>query len=683
MGLKYEKNKYNFFKKVVQDYQQELLNNRKSALDMPVETENGFNVEREMMLFDIDEKLDILKRHANNPYFAKLIFTDIYDSTHFQGYIGRISIGDIHDKSDNKIVDWRAPIANLYYNGKIGRSTYTALEKQYNVDLQLKRQINIENDEVTSIYDFEDTISNDEFLKPYLSKSVDARLKSIVATIQKEQDNIIRLPFYKNFVCQGVAGSGKTTVALHRLSYLMYNYKNKVKANEYLVISPNEVFSSYISGVLSDLDANQALVLTINKLIKNIINTQYTLLNKHDQYTYLTQQNHAHDYLNYKGQSNLAVVLEDFLKDYHNQNCNKPLTLNGVEFLSAKEVKAFFPFNATKTLDMQIVHGCKKLALSLAYDNNLKEKVNKILNNSNLDINKVFDIRKKFQSANAGYLTKIFKNKFNILTVYRNFITNIEKYSDYKHIKILKQSTLKNIRSKKLSHDDFACILYIACRLGEYPFYNNIKYIILDEAQDLSQLMFKALKMLFKNATFAVFGDIAQGIYSYQSISNWQQVTSEFELCDLIYLTKSYRTSVEIMQDANITLQKIGLPKAENVIRHGEPVEYIGTNDVHTIKSILENSNKQFKHTAIICKDDNQLNQAIHALSDLHLTVVDESNYNLNGTNYILTVQMSKGLEFDCVIVYDNSAYTSSELDLKLLYVAKTRALHKLYVLQK
>lgn len=680
MGLRYEKEKYKVFEKMVQNYQQELLDNRKVAIDMPVETENGFNIEREMMLYDIDEKLDILKRHANNHYFAKLVFSDIDDGAHFQGYIGRISIGDIHDKSDNKIVDWRAPISNLYYNGKLGHSTYTSLEKEYTVDLQLKRQINIENGDVISIYDFEDTVSSDEFLKPYLSKSADARLKSIVATIQKEQDKIIRLPFYKNFVCQGVAGSGKTTVALHRLSFLMYNYKNKVKANEYLVISPNEVFSSYISGVLSDLNANQALVFTINSLIKNILNADYTLLNKHDQYEYLTQKNKPHNYLKYKGLKEFALALEDFLIDYHNQICNKPLVFNGIEFLSAKEVKSFFPFSKDKTLELQINHGCKKLALSLAYDLAIKEKINKILNESNLDLNKKFNIRKKFESGNAGYLSSLFKTNFNTFAIYKNFITNIEKYSNDENIKDLKEHTLKNIKAKKLSHDDFACILYIACRLTDYPYFNQIKYVILDEAQDLSQLMFKALKMLFKKAAFAIFGDVAQGIYSYQSISNWQHVTDEFERCDLLYLTKSYRTTIEIMQDANITLEKIGLPKAENVVRHGDAVKYLNTNDIQTIKSILEDCNKNFNHTAIICKDNNELTQAINSLSDLHLTVADENSYNINGVNTILTVQMSKGLEFDCVIIYDNSAYSSSELDLKLLYVAKTRALHKLYI---
>ena len=189
------------------------------------------------MIDDIDEKLDILKRHIDDPYFAKLIFNDIDDGEEFNGYIGRLSVGEIGSKDDNKVVDWRAPISDLYYNGRLGKTSYTAHGKEYNVNLKLKRQIEIKNDDVKSIYDFEDAVSSDEFLKPFLATGADNRLKSIVATIQAEQNKIIRLPLFQNCIVQGVAGSGKTTVALHRLSYLMYNYKNKIKPEEFLIIS--------------------------------------------------------------------------------------------------------------------------------------------------------------------------------------------------------------------------------------------------------------------------------------------------------------------------------------------------------------------------------------------------------------------------------------------------------------
>ena len=212
MSLDYEKKKYKILKEMVENYRKELLEDREHALNMPIETENGFNIERETIITDIDDKLAILKRHCSEPYFAKLIFEDNDDGEKFNGYIGRLSIGEINTPNDNKIVDWRSPISDLYYNGRIGNTSYTAYGNEFNVDLKLKRQIEIKDDEVRSIYDFEESVSNDEFLKPYLTQSADNRLKNIVATIQEEQNKIIRLPIFKNCIIQGVAGSGKTTV---------------------------------------------------------------------------------------------------------------------------------------------------------------------------------------------------------------------------------------------------------------------------------------------------------------------------------------------------------------------------------------------------------------------------------------------------------------------------------------
>ena len=300
MSLEYEKKKYQILKEMVNTYREELLKDREYALDMPIETENGFNIEREMIISDIDDKLAILKRHSKEPYFAKLVFEDSSDSEIFNGYIGRLSIGDISSKDDSKIVDWRTPISDLYYNGRLGNTSYSANGNQFNVDLQLKRQINIKENEVKSIYDFEESISSDEFLKPYLTQSADNRLKNIVATIQEEQNKIIRLPIFSNCIVQGVAGSGKTTVALHRLSYLMYNFKKSIRPEEFLIISPNDIFMSYISSILVDLDADKSNSFSFNTLIRNIIGSEYEILNKQHEYNRLNKNQLPTNYLKFK-----------------------------------------------------------------------------------------------------------------------------------------------------------------------------------------------------------------------------------------------------------------------------------------------------------------------------------------------------------------------------------------------
>ena len=681
MSLDYEKKKYKILKEMVENYRKELLEDREHALNMPIETENGFNIERETIITDIDDKLAILKRHCSEPYFAKLIFEDNDDGEKFNGYIGRLSIGEINTPNDNKIVDWRAPISDLYYNGRLGNSSYNANGNTYNVNLQLKRQINIKEDEVKSIYDFEESISSDEFLQPFLTQSADNRLKNIVATIQEEQNKIIRLPIFKNCIIQGVAGSGKTTVALHRLSYLMYNFKKSIRPEEFLIISPNDIFMSYISSILVDLDADKSNSYSFGTLMKNIIGSEYEILNKQHEYTLLTQKQISTDYLKYKNSKEFADLIEKFLSDHVKKSFDKPLKFNGIPILDGDIVKNYFNILPDQPLTTTTQHNYQKLALSLQYDNKLKKIITDNIDKSNCDLMKKFQIMKKVESGNLGNIKNALKINLNILKLYESFITNLHKYTNYPEVKTLQKQTLNNLKHKKLGYDDLASLIYLSARINEYPYYSKLKCIFIDEAQDLSTLMFLALRKLFSNASFSIFGDIAQGIYSYQAIDNWEDVRKLINDCELMYLSRSYRTSIEIMQEANKTLEKLGFPPANNVVRHGEEVEFNKDTSLELFKKQIVDLNKKYQHTAIICKDAQELAHAQEHLSSLNLAVLDESNLSYgNIQNTILTVQTAKGLEFDSVIIYNNSSYTNSPNDLKLLYVAKTRALHKLII---
>lgn len=681
MSLEYERKKYKILNEMVETYRKELLEDREHALKMPIETDNGFNVEREMILTDIDEKLSILKRHCNEPYFAKLVFQDSSDGEKFNGYIGRLSIGEINTPDDNKIVDWRAPISDLYYNGRIGASSYMANGNLFNVDLQLKRQINIKENEVMSIYDFEESISSDEFLQPYLTQSADNRLKNIVATIQEEQNKIIRLPIFKNCIIQGVAGSGKTTVALHRLSYLMYNFKKSIRPEEFLIISPNDIFMSYISNILVDLDADKSNSYSFNTLIKDILGTNYEILNKQHEYIKLSKNKISTDYLRFKNSIEFATLLENYLKNHIEKSFNTPLKLGGIEILDSNVVKTYFNIYPDQPLTTTIQHSYQKLALSLQYDRKLQDQISQRIDNSNCDLMKKFQIMKKVESGNTGNIKNALKVNLNIIKLYEDFIKTLHEQTDYPEIKILQKQTLNNLKSKKIGYDDLASLIYLSARINEYPYYSKLKCIFIDEAQDLSTLMFIALRKLFANASFSIFGDVAQGIYSYQAINNWEDVKPLINDCELLYLNRSYRTSIEIMQEANKVLQKLGYPPANNVVRHGEAVEFRKNNDLNLFKQQLQDLNEKYQHTAIICKNDDELLEAQEKLADLNLTILDENNLSYgNIQNTILTVQTAKGLEFDSVIIYNHNSYTNNSNDLKLLYVAETRALHKLII---
>jgi len=447
MSLDYEKKKYKVLKEMVDNYWQELQQDRLRALDMPIETDNGFNVEREALIDDIDEKLEILRRHAKEPYFAKLVFNDVNDGKEFKGYIGRLSIGDIANPEDEKVVDWRSPISDLYYNGRLGRSDYTAHGNKFEVDLHLKRQINIKNDEVESIYDFEEAVSSDEFLQPFLTQSADNRLKNIVATIQEEQNRIIRLPVFKNCIIQGVAGSGKTTVALHRLSYLIYNFKKSIYPEEFLILSPNEIFTSYISTTLVDLDADKANSFSINKMVENVIGTEYKVLNKHEQFRKLEQKNISYKYLKYKTSLKFKDVIEKFIEDYTKSIFGSDLVIKGVKVLDAQDVYKYYKLDRKEPLEVIAEHGGKKLSLALHYDEIIKKKAYQNIDNADVDMFKKWEIKRLVESNKYKYFKTITTKSINIFKLYKAFIESLDKYSDYEELNILKKYTLDNLKN--------------------------------------------------------------------------------------------------------------------------------------------------------------------------------------------------------------------------------------------
>ena len=680
--LEYERLKFKTFQKTIDTYKHELHANRKVALDMPIETDNGFNVERERLIDDIDEKLSILARHEKDPYFAKLLFGDLDDGQEFNGFIGRLSIGEIADPTDNKIVDWRAPISDLYYNGRLGECKYKSLNKEYNVDLKLKRQIKFNENGVETIFDLEDKISNDDFLIPYLTQSADNRLKNIVATIQGEQNDIIRCSPFENIVVQGVAGSGKTTVALHRLSYIIYNYKKMLFPNELLIISPNEIFLNYISTILVDLEADKANSFCLNKIIYDLISEDVELKSKHHQYDKLKKQGLSTDYLSFKNSSKFSQLIEDFIFDYIKAISFKPLVVKGIKILDSEDVSSFFTEKNTEKSILRIIEdGCKRLGVALSTTTEIKKKAIENINKSDKDFmvkNKVKDL---LDSGNFGYIKSTIKLTSKPLKIYEMFIKNIEKYTDYSECELLQKQTLANLKNKVVTYDDFASILYLITRIDELPFYDKIKCVFIDEAQDLSELMFIALKKLFRYSKFSIFGDIAQGIYSYEAIMDWNFVLDTFIGAKMIYLNRIYRTSVEIMIEANKELLKLNMNPANNVVRHGDEVSFENDHRIETIKGWLDILNKKYQNTAIICKDDFELNEAQKNLASLNLAVINEDNQSYDEyQNILLTVQTAKGLEFDSVIIYSKNKYTENPIDLKQLYVAKTRALHKLVV---
>lgn len=635
--LNYTLDKYN---EVIDDSKLKLSNLKKLYKhDYDAMLEEKFKLENEIKSID---------KAKSVPYFARIDFSSKNNID--KCYIGKLGVSDY----DNNIitVDWRAPISSLYYDSNVGECSYESPDGIINGQLTLKRQYTIENSKLINFNDV-DTVSNDELLKPYLSVTADNRLKNIVSTIQSEQNKIIREKLGKNLVIQGVAGSGKTTVALHRIAYLVYNNRDLFKSSDYMIIGPNKFFVSYISGILPDLNVNGVSEYTLDELMIKYVGENYIINNSLDK---------IKDVDNIS-KFKTSMEMKNEIDKYFNNLCilpNNDFAVNGVKILSSSFIKNIYD-EINKNTFKSIKSRIERLILLLSkyitdnidsiLSNLIKDKVDKkvikeIKNNINNNLKKYFTVLNK--KVKDIYIEILNNNNINIL----------------------------NITQNKIEIEDIPSLMYIKYKLSDSDIFNNYKHIVIDEAQDYGEFNFYVLKKVFKNATFSIYGDLAQSLYYYRSIDNWECLKDIFDNLEILKLNKSYRTTIEIMDEANKINELLGLDKAIPVIRHGDKVEY--KND--SIISLINELKEQYKTVAIITKTQDESNKLYEELkNNIDINLINSSNLNYDSNINILPSYLSKGLEFDSVIIVNKEKFkTNSIMDMKLLYVSMTRALHKL-----
>ena len=623
------------------------------------------------------EKIRLMEKSLNKPYFARLDFKRDGESDIEELYIGKVGI--IDEKNNNIIIDWRAPVSSMYYDSNIGDASYKAPEGTCTGKLLLKRQYEIENKQLKSYQDV-DTVSNDELLKPYLEASVDNRLKNIVSTIQHEQNRIIREPVNKNLIIQGVAGSGKTTVALHRIAYLVYNNRENIKPEQYLIIGPNKFFVNYISGVLPDLDVEDVKQLTYDELCSEILQENITLIDEDIKLLKSIKNEKELTYQKIKVSMQFKKALDKYIKEIKESTIPiYGVRINEKEIISNEFIKQIY--NSFEELD--------------EYDN-IKTR----LMRTNLFFEKYIDENiEQYREYSDKELKKALKTYFNklipkITKIYQNFLSNLDKYLEISEdIKEQVKINIINLKNKKFEFEDLSSLIYLKAKMNGIDEYGKYKQIVIDEAQDYGEFTFFSLKFILKNAAFSIFGDLAQSIYQYRSIENWESVlnnTFRYQ-GEIQYLLKSYRTTTEIMDSANNITKYIKLNTAKPVIRHGKKVSFIKYKEkneqISLIKRILEQYKTQnYKTIAIICKNEEEAQELY-----IKLEMNDIKNITLNDTEYnggicIITSYLAKGLEFDGVIISNSGEeeYNSNKIiDMKLLYVAMTRPLHELTILYK
>ena len=669
----------------------------------------------------IGRKLRDTEKALEKPYFARVDFLPDDDRKKERIYIGKMTLMD--DSSHKLLItDWRAPAAALYYEGRIGRAAYDCPQGHISGEISLKRQYVIEKGELKDITDI-DITTNDEFLQAALGSSKDRRLKDIVTTIQSEQNQVIRGGMFRPMVVQGAAGSGKTTIALHRAAFLLYTYENSIAPHQFMIMAPNRLFLSYISEVLPELGVEHIAQTTFEEFamafigrklkINPSINVIARVVNNADYKSAKLAAAHLKASLNYK------TLLEKYVRLIIKKTIPKDdFSLDGFVILERAVIArmltedySYLPLakrinelkksltNALRRRKPWIIEGINEL-----YENQ-KNEIKLLMADSEerrVTITRLLDERdarlkavtNKSKTAVNQYL-KVFKFP-EPLNYYLKLFQNQKLFNhlgkglfSIQELTIIWEETRRSLDVKYLEAEDLPAIMLLKLRLFAHDNSAAARHIIIDEAQDYSLFQFSILKEILGGQSFSILGDINQGIYSYKGIEDWK------ELCSLIFdenpifltLTQSYRTTIEIMEQANNVIQRLrhlAAPLAVPVIRHGNTVSFITVNCLEqAAESINEDINGWTKNgyhsIAVICKTEQECG-ILKKYLNTEIVQITGREADYPGGRLIAPSYLAKGFEFDAVIIANASAeaYTNEPLDIKLLYIAMTRALHEL-----
>ncbi|MFC3039854.1 RNA polymerase recycling motor HelD [Virgibacillus xinjiangensis] len=659
-----------------------------------------------------------LSNIKHKPYFGRVDFDR--DGAHQTEtyYIGKVSLYR-RDNQEPVIVDWRSPIANIYYDGRLGEVSYDSEEGEQRGQLALKRQYLIEHGELEEIRDI-DVTTRDELLQRSLSETSDKRLNDIVATIQEEQNNVIRADLQKPMIVQGVAGSGKTTIALHRLSYFIYIYSGKVAPEEMMILAPNKMFINFIAESLPELGVEKIRQTTFSDYVFACLGKRLKLTDANEKLKALiSPETEGKEDIKWvsqlKGSIRFENILKRYLKDIRNNYVPEDdVFISRFRLYPSKRLRQLFikdyqylPFEKRKEKIQELLKSNfqqrkKKILQQIEesfeerYDQinsrykgeERREKMVRLLDNKEKRTAEVKGVTKKMV---ADYMKK-FPKKHGI-DYYKELLTDrklLEKYAgDDFSAQEIEKLTIQSAGLKQNVFDleDLAPILYLHTYIKGIPKELKMKYVVIDEGQDYNLLQIRALRRATGTNLFTILGDLSQGIHAYRGTEDWASFISH-ALPNANYLTlqKSYRTTVEIMDLANALLGKLGkdLPAAEPVVRHGEKPSIIL---VDTKKQLLEElaekihqeQEKGFRSIAVIGKTEKEckwIYQQLKKQMDVQLLKdTDELEHSL----VIVPSYLAKGLEFDAVIITSfDETYSDHELDLKLLYVTITRGMHSL-----
>ena len=661
---------------------QEIIDNRKFNFEeIPPKQQfmmNQHDQVREAYYTETYKRIMELSRMFYSPYFGMIDYEDHnLDEEECCYYIGKRSLSE---DGEPIVLDWRTPAASLFYQQRLGEMTFKAPSGERSVDLMHRRQYIIKNGDFKGMFDSEIDIK-DDILQLVLSGSSGTRLKEVIATIQKEQDDIIREPLESNVILNGVAGCGKTTIVLHRIAYLLFNYREKLN-NNVLIIGPNQLFMEYISNVLPDLgETDNSFQFTIKELATRLVRPKRKTMKTRDYYeAMLTGRDKKFlREAQYKSSLMFKNDLDKAFKDYEErQRATEDLIFQNQVVMSAEERNQMF-FKTQQRLPY--LRRCEKIKRTI------RARVRDIRTDTLRRLRAMYRFKIQEAKKKGDYFLANELQMEQVDTIHKYFI---EVYEFTRSIRNLYETpeveswyaeAIHAPEEKIWTEDDLVGLLYVKTKLegkGCYP----IRHLVIDEAQDVSMFGFYVLRQVTGAESYTVVGDVRQKIKGNahnSMMDNWEKVLSpqEREMVHYYNLDLSYRSTKEIIEYAKSLLKEQRHFRA--VDRSGEPVRHLEFNNPLELGEMIAQEaklmeGKGLEHIAILCQtiaEARILSQLIQGKVDAQLVATEKDP--TDSKLLIMPVYFAKGLEFDGVIAVEAS---KPKEDGRLSYILCTRALH-------
>ncbi|MCM0649531.1 AAA family ATPase [Clostridium swellfunianum] len=657
----------------IQDYRKNVLEEYRDDEDKVIEYFDHERFVKEEAFKTIDRRLKELTILATAPYFGRVDFRDEEFDDLGSIYVGRFGMTP-EGEYEPVVIDWRAPVAALFYTSSLGQNSYTAPAGKVDVNILLKRQYIIKRAKLIGLFDSALDI-RDDILQMVLSGNTSDKLRDIIMTIQEEQDNLIRQPKDKTIVVDGVAGSGKTTIALHRVAYLLYNHRDTLQ-DKVLILGPNSIFMEYIGTVLPSLGEVGVRQTTFRDFALDILEMNNIMSFKEYMERVLNNDKEFIDDILYK-------TSMDFLHEINS-------------FVDRLD-KEYFKINNVRFYDRTVINSeeLKELFTNYYKDMPLFRRSKKI---RRIVFSKLRDYRdEEVRRIQKEYNERIAKMTKSELEIYETSL-NMKRKHDIREVikEVMKakkeMAWIQNPdcidlygefnRSDEFTQDDLAPILYLKIKLEGLKIKEETKHVVIDEAQDYSPIQFLVIKELTRCSSMTIVGDSNQRLLPLEGKTPMLQLGEIVPTLSIedFNLYKSYRSTKEIMEYAN---RYIGDSRIIPLVRSGEAVQEIIVNNeeqlVEKIDEALHNlKEKEYENIAVLCRDleeTERLGAKLKARD--YVKVIDNEDIVYSGGIVVIPSYFAKGLEFDAVILLQHK---DKEQESKLNYVMATRALHELKV---